>query len=457
MTAVTTYKTGIGTSNSSRVSGYSSILSVIAFLIAMIVALAFVLPAFSMSDVFLPALVASAFFLYSFFYCGRSTVNASSVASYGSLMFIGFPAMFGALGLYQSNKSYTPHSLIIVLLLAFVFQSILILCSDSTRGSSQMKKLNHNVEVGPENSSRVLKLSVAMMLLFVFSSFLGAGIAAAGFAWVAMLAGAAVVFWANRKRARVYGAILVTVTFILETGLALGSFGRLNLAVLALSILVIASLRLRSWFLKIAAVVFTGPILVYLVNQRIAYLSIERGTSQVSETEGLGSVVGPFHSAGAIVDSIIQGRISLAWGETLFNAAVTGVPRAIWPEKPVGFGREIVEVTQPWLASNSVFSDAGTFVGEAVWNFGIWLSPLYLVSFALFIRYLDNKLASFPERTPSFASFIVLMVISLLSGTLLNVIWGSASTAAARTLFPLAILLFLWFCTTQLNSRRYKQ
>ena len=257
-------------------------------------------------------------------------------------------------------------------------------------------------------------MSFFLFLLFAVSLAAGAGIAAAGFAWLAMLAATIVVFWSPEVSVRIRGLVLASITFASETGLDLGSFGRLNLAVLALSLAVIASLRLDSWAPKVVTMVLTGPILSFLISQRVSFLQTERGVGVVSETEGFGSVVGPFHSAGAIVEAYVQGRISMAWGESIFNAAVTGIPRAIWPDKPVGLGREIVEVTQPWLVSSAGFSDAGTFVGEAVWNFGVWLAPLYLALFILLIRMMDKQLGKYFERLPHFFSFVVLMTLAML-------------------------------------------
>src|SRR5699024_3472362 len=102
---------------------------VIVFSIALLFSLVFNQPFLEKDDLIAPAMVISVFAIYSFFLCGRHTINASSIASYGVLMFIGFPALYGAMGLFESKKAYTARSLVVVLILAFVFQSGLVLAS----------------------------------------------------------------------------------------------------------------------------------------------------------------------------------------------------------------------------------------------------------------------------------------------------------------------------------------
>ena len=300
-----------------RATGYGHALPVVAFSIAMIIALAVAQPIVEQSDILLPALVISVFSLYSFFLCGQRTVNASSVASYGVLMFIGFPASFGALDMYDSYQSYTAGSLTIVVVLAFLFQGGLLFLAGWTSQEAQGREFLQRLSDNPAVLSRVFRLSLMLFLLSLLSEAVGAGTAAAGFSWVSMLGGTIVAFWSFETLARLRGIVLVATTFVTENGLSLGGFGRLNLAVLALSLVVIASLRKNSWTPKVVTAVLTGPILVYLVNQRLAYLQSAREGGLVYESEGLGSVVGPFHSAGTIVEAIKQGRLGVRHFSTL--------------------------------------------------------------------------------------------------------------------------------------------
>lgn len=113
-----------------------------------------------------------------------------------------------------------------------------------------------------------------------------------------------------------------------------------------------------------------------------------------------------------------------------------------------------MEVTRPWLVSSERFSDAGTFKREAVWDFGVWPAPLLLILFIKLIRSIDGKLEKYCERRSEYSTFVLLMILAMLSGTLLNVIWGSVSTVAARTLFPLAMIIVMCFWNSKTGPRR---
>lgn len=433
-------------------SRHVPVLAVIGFVVAMVGAIAVAFPIIERVDTILPATVMSAFSVFSFFHCGGRVVNASSVASYGVFMFIGFPAIFAALGLYDRQQAFTPNSLLIVLILAFIFLALLVLIS-ATGGPD-------NSSVGrisdPSVESRVLRLSLLVLLCALGAHVLGASHVASGFSWLAILGGAVLTFWSDRVSTRIRGVSLMLVTFFVETGLSLGGFGRLNLAVLALSVVVVASVALKSKWLKWGTVLATGPVLVVLINQRLLFLEEQRSGS-VDQSEGVGSVVGPFQSAATITEASLQGMVDLAWGKTIFNAVVIWVPRVVWPEKPIGFGREIVQVTQPWLTSNTAHSDAGTFVGEAVWNFGVWGAPVYFIGLILGIRLLDRRIQTLGQGDPHVGALLRLMTAAMLSGTLLNIVWGSISTAAARTLLPLAVLLAVRFVHAAISSRVERQ
>lgn len=424
------------------------VLAVIGFIVAMVGAIAVASPVIERADTILPATVMSALSVFAFFHCGGRVVNASSVASYGVFMFIGFPAVFAALGLYDSRQAFTPNSLLIVLILAFIFQAALVLLSaNRCSGDSSVGRIrDRSVE------SRVFRFSLLVLLCALGAHVLGVSHVASGFSWLAIIGGAVLTFWSDRVSTRIRGVSLMLVTFFVETGLSLGGFGRLNLAVLALSVVVVGSIALKSGWLKWGTALATGPVLIVLINQRLMFLE-EHRSGAVDQSEGVGSVVGPVQSAATITEASLRGTVDLAWGETIFNAAVIWVPRVFWPEKPIGFGREIVAVTQPWLTSSTVHSDAGTFVGEAVWNFGVWGAPVYFIVLILGIRLLDRRIQALGQGVPHVGALFQLMTVAMLSGTLLNILWGSTSTAAARTLLPLAVLLAVRFVHAATSSR----
>lgn len=150
-------------------SRHVPVLAVIGFVVAMVGAIAVAFPMIERVDTILPATVMSAFSVFSFFHCGGRVVNASSVASYGVFMFIGFPAIFAALGLYDSRQAFTPNSLLIVLILAFIFLALLVLISAT--GGPDNSSVGRNSD--PSVESRVFRLSLLVLLCALGAHVLG--------------------------------------------------------------------------------------------------------------------------------------------------------------------------------------------------------------------------------------------------------------------------------------------
>lgn len=408
---------------------------VLAFLISLVPGVPFI----DLDGIVYPGVVLSLLSLVSFFACGRKQINASSVTSYAILVFIGFPTIYGGFGFYESWKNYTPWSLLIVVILAFVLQlSILAFSSTAPRENNFTKsKLSEKSKI-----RGALAISIAMLLGTFAAQVVGFSIGAAGFSWLSILFASAVLFLEQGKLRRLIAVALMMVVFGMEFGADLGGFGRLNLAVLAISVATVASFGIRKWWIKAVTVVMTGPALMFLVEQRVAFLESSRGIS-VDDSEGIGSVVGPFHSAGTIVNAFLQGQVGLDWGATFFAAALVWVPRRFWPDKPIGFGREIVEVTQPYLISNKGYSDAGTFIGEAVWNFGIGGAILLLILFALMLVKFDKLVMKQAFKTNSIDNIVQSIFFVVVIAGLINVIWGGLFTTTTRLFFPLALLLII--------------
>ncbi|BAU94755.1 hypothetical protein N24_0493 [Corynebacterium suranareeae] len=408
---------------------------VFAFLISLIPGSPFI----DVDGIVYPGVVLALLSLVSFFACGQKQINASSVTSYAILVFIGFPAIYGGFGFYESGKNYTPWSLLIVVILAFVLQLfILVLSSTAPRESNITKsKLTEKSKI-----SGALTIATAMLLGTFAAQVLGFSIGAAGFSWLSILFASAVLFLEQGKLRQLFAVALMIVVFAMEFGADLGGFGRLNLAVLAISVATVASFGIRKWWIKAVTVILTGPALMFLVEQRVAFLESSRGVS-VDDSEGIGSVVGPFHSAGTIVNALLQGQIGLDWGATFFAAAMVWVPRRFWPDKPIGFGREIVEVTQPYLISSKGYSDAGTFIGEAVWNFGIGGAVLLLVLFSFMLVKFDKLVGKQAFKTNAIDNIVQSIFFVVVIAGFINVIWGGLFTTTTRLLFPVALLLII--------------
>jgi hypothetical protein len=86
----------------------------------------------------------------------------------------------------------------------------------------------------------------------------------------------------------------------------------------------------------------------------------------------------------------------LAFGGTYFRLVYVLIPRFIWPEKPpLSFGREITVKLELGQSEGRVLgaevsntSVGLTFVGEAIYNFSIYLAPLFMLLMGMFYRWL---------------------------------------------------------------------
>jgi hypothetical protein len=91
---------------------------------------------------------------------------------------------------------------------------------------------------------------------------------------------------------------------------------------------------------------------------------------------------------------------NLALGDTYFRLIYVLIPRFIWPEKPpLTFGREVAVKLGLGRSEGRVLgiemsntSVGLTFVGEAIYNFSIYLAPLVMLLMGMFYRWLYEAL-----------------------------------------------------------------
>jgi hypothetical protein len=89
----------------------------------------------------------------------------------------------------------------------------------------------------------------------------------------------------------------------------------------------------------------------------------------------VGGVAGPF-SVACLVWEIFPDVEPYKKGQTLLVTLLGFIPRAVWPEKPVGIGKEITRyIVGPYYESTHGFSAAATVVGDFYLNWG-WFGVL---------------------------------------------------------------------------------
>lgn len=88
------------------------------------------------------------------------------------------------------------------------------------------------------------------------------------------------------------------------------------------------------------------------------------------------------------------------WGSTYSRLIYILIPRFIWPEKPaISFGREVTVILGLGPSEGRVLgaevsntSVGLTFIGEAIYNFSIYLAPMFMLVMGMFYRWLYESL-----------------------------------------------------------------
>lgn len=374
---------------------------------------------------------------------GGRLFSPSSVALYGILVFGIFPAIYAAFGFRAYEHRTTVDSLIITVTLIGVLQWVIItLCPTRKCGHSDLPAMPFSPNVGPF-AAFLLALTVLFQVLSV--PFLPGATGLVSVFSSAFSLAAARTTYQSVMSVLLLGASASYYALSIFTG-----FGRLNLAVVGVGVLILLSLRYSGYLVKVALLAATAPAMILLSYQRMSFLEEARGTD-ISINEGIGSIVGPFISGSIIVDRMLEGVIQPSLGTTIFAALVVGIPSEIWSGKPPGFGSEMVYITQPHLSNVAIFSDAGLITGEAVWNFGVTGSILMFVLVAGWIRLLDKSFLGFVtasrEHTIELAQACYGILIVALSSGLLNIIWGGWHTYTSRlfVIVPLLLAFFIFF------------
>ena len=235
------------------------------------------------------------------------------------------------------------------------------------------------------------------------------------------------VLLARRRRNGRAGFLLVTVLFltgITELYLCLTSLNRSRFAIDLLAILYIATtcgyVRKKKWIvlgcLGIAATLFfLNPIIL-----NVRYLGWYDYVSLGGDSTFLSSLR-TSQSTGSmdfflLIKDTIPGQHPYMSGRTMIPIVLAFVPRALWPGKPLPFGRYV------WsdLIGESTLNGVGpTFIGEAYANAG-WLGiGVFSVGLGAFLALVERWIAQRPvpdERIALKASILFWWSVMLVRG-----------------------------------------
>lgn len=386
-----------------------------------------------------PALVALAFSTWGFIRQGGVLLNASSIYSYATALFLAFPAVYAGLGDGPSVTQIRTDILVGSLSLSVALQAgVLLVCDPGPRGVNCAKPgaapstVRRFTLIGAIFGSAVLARRNDLDLGIGLSTSLGV---------LAVLLCADVALRVDAHY-RVLGGVALVGCSLGYYDLLFVGFGRLSLGALTCAVALIASIGLRTYIPKAAILLATAPAVAFLVQERIAFLEQIR-VSSVNAKEGIESLVGPYVSLCKILQAAVDGRISPTLGSSIWATATFWIPRDYWASKPMGFGAEIIPITQIRLILAPGYSDAATVVGEMIWNLGAFVF-VGAAALVLWLRMLDRIVMRIALQPGRFAGPVGtakrLLVVLLVSGVL-NLVWGGTFTYVTRFFGAAALLI----------------
>lgn len=397
----------------------------------------------TLESLLIPSIILCVTAVLGFFVSGGRTMNASSAASFGVLIFGGFPGVYSALGLNGSADSSLSSALLAAIVLLFAFQLLLI-------GNQYRLGLNHvqpkHANAKPDSSPARAILALGTFSTGLLAALAGINIVGAPLAILGIFLTADFFYQKRRFGPTTLGCIIILIMTWIYWEHIFHGFGRLVIAVIATGVISIVSFHFRHSGIKISLLIGASVALPILAAARLDFLEESRGSTP-SDSEGIGSVVGPIIAFARVIQASWSSLLHPSWGSTYFDAITLWIPRELWPAKPQGFGAEMVPITKPYQVSSSGFSDAALFGGELVWNFGVVGSFCVLPIIVLILSILDRQLLSdsFAENDP--AGFIYRVLIIALSASVLNFIWAGSNLYVGRLQIMLACLLLMWLST----------
>ena len=258
-------------------------------------------------------------------------------------------------------------------------------------------------------------------------------------------------------------ALSAVVALIIYLSSFFEGFGRLNLATLGLIAAALTGWVARRRYLKLFVVLAIGPFLILgaSIGANRGYFGGAEQTSAAappSFSESVGSVSSPTQTLGDVLRLNGSGQLSKrnAYGGTFITAAAAWVPRGIWPNKPPGFGRLLVEETYPELAAISkADSTAAAEPTEWIYNFG-WIGlPLMIGCVGLAIGWLDKRLSMSFWRSVQRSDWFRLAIAAVVTSGMMDFFWSGSFNFASRAGFRCVALAAAYFGARAARARRF--
>ncbi|XKH56914.1 hypothetical protein LG293_01795 [Citricoccus nitrophenolicus] len=360
---------------------------------------------------------------------GGPYITAAGVWSICSGLFVGFAGVYW--------QSMNPHDPAMVRAVGLAFLAHAFMYYGFWRGR-QFHVPQTTGETNPDALRGLFPVGFLLLAAGTGLSILGiAEVIAGPAAFTGIILLVIAVVTGGRRRMKVIPLLFTGTLALVYTRFVFSGFGRIVLAALAFSIVMVLAMKYRTYWLKFGTLIVLPPALVVLIEQREQFGLVQYGAS----LDGLGSIVEPLRQFSVM---LAQPVYEYAFGSTFWAAAVTHVPSALWEGKPDGFGLEI-----GWIYNPSLASIGGTLAalshGEWIYNFGPLGLILMAVLIGLAIRFLD---VSFLKRVASGINVrrdaLVLTALVIAGGGMTDLFWGGTHTFMGRAGTRLLILLILF-------------
>ncbi|NLU80625.1 hypothetical protein HCA58_20090 [Micromonospora sp. HNM0581] len=363
---------------------------------------------------------------------GGSRITAVGVYNLAFALFVGFAGIYLAADTADTDPG-VPLLTVQAVCYASHVVTWLIFWSRPVRHHTAAISVN-----GPTATWAVAFGAVLLAIAIAGSAVVGPAaplVKPSGFVGVVLVA--AGLFLGPLGRWTVLCGSLTTAAFGVYFTFLFSGYGRIVIGSLALALLAVFAQRYHRRYAKMAVILGAAPVLLFLASIRAG------GPATTVDSDGFGSAVSPLASFASLWQMSAWGVLPNGSGSTFWATAVALFPRSLWPDKPVGFGAEIVPFLSPHLAGTD-HSAAALWHGEWLYNFGpagiVAMVPVTGVA----VRGIDWVLTwatSHPLDTPAALAGFVGAVLG--SVGLFDLLWVGSFTVMGRTGARLLVLMAL--------------
>lgn len=406
-------------------------------------------PVFGLSVLAQVSVVSLLFGFWAFLTHGKNQITAAGIYCLSMAAFVGYAGLW-----WDANTSSTFSSTLVMPAILGHFSTLAPFAIFWRRSDSGFRGGKFSVQSGLARimlflGVGVVALSTAAKILTA-APFLDTG----GFVGVTLVASALcgdsnLRSWVSRGRSlAVLGAGLGLYVLVFFEG-----FGRLTVVSLCIGVAVLMSGQFPRRLIKLGTVLI-APVMVLLITQLRRFLLAPQASaasigSAPSATE-VDSMVSPLGDFGRVLST--PALDGVGDGSTFFATLVSFIPRAVWPEKPIGFGAELTARLEPEMVSVG-HSMAALSAGEWYFNFGMFGLLAMTGVLGFLIRTLDLRLLSALSGEAASTRRQVIQLVSLvfLIGGLADLAWVGSFTFVTRVgmRVAVAVVLILLFLTAR--------